>query len=227
VAGMTRSPYPGSDVLAEAGHWDERTREVVRRRIEHVPPYRFFDRDDAALLEAICDRIIPQHDRRLPDRVPIAPFIDETLHRGETDGFRHPDMPWDQEAWRLGLRAVDEEARLRHGRSFGDLPGADQDALLTRVQHGQVDADAWSAIKPGGFFKKLVEQAVTVYYAHPTAWDEIGWGGPASPRGYARTGYGRRDPWEARERGDASSVAILRGRAQRQAAPGGTGGATH
>jgi len=26
------------------------------------------------------------------------------------------------------------------------------------------------------------------YYMQPTAWSEIGWGGPASPRGYVRHG---------------------------------------
>ena len=33
----------------------------------------------------------------------------------------------------------------------------------------------------------------------PTAWNEIGFGGPASPRGYVRMGLDRRDPWEAVE----------------------------
>ena len=33
----------------------------------------------------------------------------------------------------------------------------------------------------------------------PTAWNEIGFGGPASPRGYVRMDFDRRDPWEAAE----------------------------
>jgi hypothetical protein len=40
---------------------------------------------------------------------------------------------------------------------------------------------------------------VLAYYAHPTAWSEIGWGGPASPRGYVRLDFNERDPWEAAE----------------------------
>ncbi|MGH6677602.1 MAG: gluconate 2-dehydrogenase subunit 3 family protein, partial [Bradyrhizobium sp.] len=36
-------------------------------------------------------------------------------------------------------------------------------------------------------------------YAHPAAWSEIGFGGPASPRGYVRLGANRRDEWEAAE----------------------------
>ncbi len=37
------------------------------------------------------------------------------------------------------------------------------------------------------------------YYAHPAAWNEIGFGGPASPRGYVRMDFDQRDPWEAAE----------------------------
>jgi hypothetical protein len=38
---------------------------------------------------------------------------------------------------------------------------------------------------------------VAVFYAHPWAWNEIGFGGPAYPRGYIRLGIGHREPWEA------------------------------
>ena len=33
----------------------------------------------------------------------------------------------------------------------------------------------------------------------PDVWNEIGFGGPASPRGYVRMGFDKRDPWEAAE----------------------------
>ena len=49
------------------------------------------------------------------------------------------------------------------------------------------------------FAKRLLPDIVTLYYAHPTAWNEIGFGGPASPRGYVRMDFDRRDPWEAAE----------------------------
>jgi hypothetical protein len=35
------------------------------------------------------------------------------------------------------------------------------------------------------------------FYSHPWAWNEIGFGGPAYPRGYARLGPGQREHWEA------------------------------
>ena len=44
------------------------------------------------------------------------------------------------------------------------------------------------------FAKRLLPDVVFAYYAHPTAWNEIGFGGPASPRGYVRMGFDRRRP---------------------------------
>ena len=53
---------------------------------------------------------------------------------------------------------------------------------------------------PKRFFRSvLLKQAVKIYYAHPFAWNEMGFGGPAAPRGYLRLGPDMRDPWEARE----------------------------
>jgi hypothetical protein len=38
---------------------------------------------------------------------------------------------------------------------------------------------------------------LSAFYSHPWAWNEIGFGGPAYPRGYARLGAGQREHWEA------------------------------
>ena len=46
-----------------------------------------------------------------------------------------------------------------------------------------------------------VRQICGIYYAHPYAWDEIGFGGPAYPRGYFALNNGAPEPWEPREAG--------------------------
>lgn len=38
---------------------------------------------------------------------------------------------------------------------------------------------------------------VSIYYVHPAGQSEIGYGGPASPRGYVRLEGNRFDGWEA------------------------------
>jgi hypothetical protein len=37
------------------------------------------------------------------------------------------------------------------------------------------------------------------FYAHPSAWTEIGFPGPAYPRGYKNTGVDSREPFEVRD----------------------------
>ena len=38
--------------------------------------------------------------------------------------------------------------------------------------------------------------ACTAFYSHPWAWNEIGFPGPAYPRGYLNLGVGGREHWE-------------------------------
>jgi hypothetical protein len=195
-----KTPYPKYNVLDkwDSPSWNDQTRNAVRQRLEDLPPRRFLSEEQWSLLEAIVDRLVPQPDRQEP--VPIVPWIDDMLHKNETPGYRYADMPPMREAWRKGLEAIAAEARNRHGNSFEELSPEDQDELLGDVQHNNVDKQIWGDLPAGGFFlHHLLKQTVGVYYSHPAAWSEIGYGGPASPRGYARLGPDERDPWEARE----------------------------
>jgi Gluconate 2-dehydrogenase subunit 3 len=72
---------------------------------------------------------------------------------------------------------------------------------LRAIQHNDARSPSWQGLPPKQFFSSLLlRAAISIYYAHPAAWNEIGFGGPASPRGYVRLGFDRRDPWEAEER---------------------------
>jgi Gluconate 2-dehydrogenase subunit 3 len=132
--------------------------------------------------------------------VPVAAMVDAKMAKNDLDGYRDARLPTMREAWRLGLLALDAEARLTHGHLFHELGGNWQDAVLTAVQNGQVKAEEWAGVPAKLFFqKRVLPDVIGAYYAHPTAWDEIGFGGPASPRGYVRMDFDRRDPWEAAE----------------------------
>jgi len=195
-----KTPYPDYDVMKkwDSPSWNEQTREAVRQRLDEVPPRRFLSEEQWSLLEAIVARLVPQPARE--DPVPIVPWIDDMLHKNETPGYRYADMPPMREAWCRGLDAIAGEARQRHGQGFEQLSPEQQDELLGHVQHNRVDKQIWGDLPAGGFFlHHLLNQTVGIYYSHPDAWSEIGYGGPASPRGYARLGPDERDPWEARE----------------------------
>lgn len=192
--------YPGYDVLAkwDSASFNDRTRQVLAHRLHGVPQRRFLDAAEWELLEAVTQRLLPQPDRG--DPIPITPWIDAMLHEGRGEGYRLPDMPPLRIAWRQGLAALDDEALLRHGRGFAALASDEQDALLQELADDKAQSPRWRPMSARHFFvHQLLKIAAGIYYAHPSAWNEIGYGGPASPRGYVRMGFNERDPWEARE----------------------------
>lgn len=195
-----RTPYLSYDVLDKwnSPSWNEQTRDVVRKRMKELPERRFLTIAQWSLLEAIVDRLIPQPDRSTP--VPIVPWIDDMLHHNRGPGYRFADMPSLRDSWRQGLDAIAAEARSRHGREFEQLSPEEQELILCDVQQDRVDRRYWGELPAAGFFTHhLLKEVVSIYYSHPSAWSEIGYGGPASPRGYARLGFDERDPWEAEE----------------------------
>ena len=197
-----RDLYPGYDVLRKRNtpSWNEQTRDVIDRRLAiNSDAHRFFTDEEWRTLRAICDRIVPQPVQRAQP-VPLAAMVDLKMREDSREGYRDATMPPMQQAWRRGLAAVDAEARHAHGTPFHALAPAAQDDLMRLMQHGELKAEAWAGMPSASFFKqRVLPDIVKSYYAHPTAWNEIGWGGPASPRGYVRMDFNRRDPWEAAE----------------------------
>lgn len=198
-----RTKYPGYNVLDKwsSADWDEQTRRAVRRRLEETPPVRFFNDVEARTLSAVVERIIPQPDRDDAEKIPIVPWIDEKLYEDKRDGYRYEALPPQREAWRLGLKGIDEAARaLFNGKFFTELDPLSQDVVLTHVAQGRAPGAAWEQMPAAQFFKNvLCITVVKIYYAHPAAWNEIGYSGPSSPRGHVRKWEGGVDPWEAEE----------------------------
>jgi hypothetical protein len=203
--------YPGYDVLAKrtTPSWNAQTRRVVDQRLAVSREPRFFSADEFRTLDAIAARITPQSRHRPP--IPLAALIDDKLIRQRHDGYRAAGMPRESEAWQRGLRAIDAEARTLHGAAFHALDATRQDAVLRLVEAGDAHHQAWDGMPAATFFKqRLLPDIVHAYWSYPTAWSEIGWGGPASPRGYVRMGYDRRDPWEAVEAHDGNDAIARR-----------------
>lgn len=198
-----RTRYPGYNVLDKwsSPDWDDQTREVVRQRLEEVPEIRFFTSAEARSLAAVAERIVPQPDRSGVEKIAIVPWIDEKLYEDRRDGYRYEGLPPQREAWRLGLAGIDEAARaLFDGKAFIELDPLSQDVVLKHVERGRAPGATWKKLPAARFFRSvLCATVVKIYYAHPLAWNEIGYSGPSSPRGHVRKWEGGVDPWEAQE----------------------------
>jgi hypothetical protein len=194
--------YPGFRTMSQMAFWDEATRRVIVARVEDIPPIRFFSPEEARLMTAICDRILPQDDRDEIHKIPVLNAIDSRLYENRLDGYRYEDMPPDQEAYRLGLQGIAKVAQHMFGKPFLDLSAREQESVLETLHDDNPPAahDIWKRMDVKRFWLLMVQDVVGVYYAHPYAWDEIGFGGPAYPRGYMRLEGGEPEPWEANER---------------------------
>ncbi len=193
--------YPGYSTLSQRNFWDAATRNLVEDRVYNVPQIRFFTSDELPLITAVCNRILPQEDRWPEFRIPIVNYIDERLFENRISGYRYEDMPVDREAHRLGLNAIDQTAQALHGMPFVDLDPLNQDLILKSIHDGEKLAahDIWDRMSIDRYWQLLVGDCAAAYYAHPWAWDEIGYGGPAYPRAYTRLEGGMPESWEVDE----------------------------
>jgi Gluconate 2-dehydrogenase subunit 3 len=185
--------YPDYNVLDEADHWDQVTRRLVLERLEKVPPIRFFTHDEARTLGVFCDLVMAQ-DRE--PKIPVLNIVDAKLFAGELDGFRYADMPDDRETWRRLALGLDAAARQHGAGDFTDAAEDVQTRVVDALAKGKLHGEVWDELPPDKTWKVVSRAILSAFYSHPWAWNEIGFGGPAYPRGYARLGVGQRESWE-------------------------------
>jgi hypothetical protein len=185
--------YPDYNVLDEAGHWDEVTRRMVLDRVDRVPPLRFFTADEAATLTVFCDIVMAQ-DRE--PRIPVLAMVDAKLFAGQLDGFVFAGMPDDRETWRRVAVGLDAAARQHGAADFAGAGSEAQHRVVGAFADGTLHGDVWDELPAKTAFSVVMRAVLSAFYSHPWAWNEIGFGGPAYPRGYARLGAGQREAWE-------------------------------
>lgn len=183
--------FPGFDALHEAEAWDPVTAGVVLSRIGPRPPLRYFSTEQEAIARPLLDLIVDQHQE---PRIPVFEMIDERLAELTTDGWHYEDLPPDDKAWSASLHAIDDDAKERHGRGFAVCSRDEAAGLLQAVL--DLGDEKWHGMAADRVWSLWSRYACTAFYSHPWAWNELGWPGPAYPRGYKELGVERREPFE-------------------------------
>jgi hypothetical protein len=193
--------YPGFTTLSQSPFWDAATRDVVEQRVQAPPQRKFFTEPQWQFWTTVFDHLIPQTDRTPDRQIPLVPVLDHRLHINQTVGYRYESMPQDRVVYTLGIEAIDREAEHRFSGKFLLLGHLHQDMVLQAIQKGKPEAarDIWKKMSVSHFWEMIMTDAIEAYYAHPWAWDEIGFGGPAYPRAYTRLERGEPEPWEVEE----------------------------
>ena len=157
-------------------------------------PYLFFSAAEAAFMEAAVDRLIPP-DELGPgaNEAGVVSYIDRQLAGAWGAGERlYRSGPWQQgtpsqgyqlpftpaELFRNALRAIAQQGQK--GTPFDKLPGAEQDAWLTRLQNGTDDLEG---VPAKTFFESLLALTVEGYFSDPA------YGGNRGGRAWAMIGF--------------------------------------
>jgi hypothetical protein len=184
--------FPGFDVVSQRHQWDPVTAGVVLSRLAPPAALRFFTPHEQATGAALVRQLL---DLEEDNPVPVIAMIDARLTEQQTDGWRYADLPADADAWRLSLAHLDEDAWVRCGRSFAGSDVHDQSQVVDGVQTHD-DAVDWHGMPARRVWSLWTRYACTAFYSHPFAFAEMGFPGPAYPRGYKNIGIDRREPFE-------------------------------
>jgi hypothetical protein len=190
VTPQGRGRYPGFDVLDSVDAWDDVTAGVVLGRVALPGELAFFTPDEVAVAAPLLDLLLAQD---ADPRVPVLALIDARLAAGETDGWHYDEMPKDAQAWRDTLRLLEQDG-------FAGLRSDEQAALIQTVQDLATHGQTWHDLSATHVWSLWTRYACTAFYSHPWAWNEIGFPGPAYPRGYLNAGVDSREHWEVADR---------------------------
>lgn len=193
-AGAVGPRFPGFNVLDQSAHWDDATRAAITGRMHAVPPVRFFTIEEEAAAKSLFDQLLDQQPSSGEEIVDVVRMVDSRLAEDETDGWHYDTMPPDGDAWRRSLAALDEDAYAAHGTAFAYCDWEEQHALLLAIQTSE--EKTWHGLPRAQVWSLWTRYAATAFYSHPWAWNEIGFSGPAYPRGYKAAGVGKREPYE-------------------------------
>ncbi len=192
-----RTRYPSYNMLNEKEHWDEHTREIVLKRLGPFDKNKFLTDHEAEMILAIARHIV--YDERKEILNYVVHHLDSALASPIGEDQRKTGTPPRDILIRRGLKAIDKLSEKKLGASFLEIDITEQLTLLEELDKGKaMPLSEWQKIPQKELFKKLATEIVSAYYSHPVVWSEIGYGGPAYPRGYVRVERYLTDPWEAK-----------------------------
>jgi Gluconate 2-dehydrogenase subunit 3 len=195
--------FPGYDVMRERETWDPVTEAAIMARVT-PPAVRFFEPDEAKSARALVNLLAGADE---DGAVPVLELIADRLEHRRSDGFRFSDMPPDHEAWQASIQALDADAREVASCSFAELDRGQQVKLIEAVRTHE---GRWHGLPARRLFSLWMRYVCSAYYSHPAAWNEIGFGGPAYPRGYKNLGLDRLEPWEVPDHQPADPMPWIR-----------------
>lgn len=127
--------------------------------LKDYSPFLFLTAEEASLLSAICDRIIPE-DKNGPGakQAGVIYYIDKQLYEVFED---------DQQTYRNGLKAIDASCHLLHSSYFEDLDVNSRNLFLEKMEQNDLPGDYWKDQQASGLFSLIIKHSMQGFYGPP------------------------------------------------------------
>ena len=190
---------PDFDVLRSKEEWDKETRDVVMSRTSTPPPALTLRQHEVDTLTAIASVLLGDN------RTSILQFVmdhfDKKMRSNIGESQRKRGIPPFPLLIHKGIDTFNELSVSVHGQEFSALDTQTRWNFISSLISNPVPFEiAELHIQSKDFLSSIHTEAVNAYFSHPIVWSEIGYAGPAYPRGYVRIERGLLDPWEAKSR---------------------------
>lgn len=189
--------YPSFNVMDEREEWDAHTQAIVENRLMESHPSTELSLVELQVLQQVCSALID--DRRENVLSYILVHVAQSLKGTTGEGERKAGLPAQKKLIINGIKYMSGSMPTK--KQLFALEHEDQDLteLLQQVSQGKAVISNWTSELQREWFIKLLSLTVEAYCSHPQVWSDMGYAGPAYPRGYVRGDIGRLDPWEAKE----------------------------
>ncbi|RYE36823.1 MAG: gluconate 2-dehydrogenase subunit 3 family protein [Sphingobacteriaceae bacterium] len=158
-----------------------KTKEVLKQRIDQTYAPVFFSAEEFKLLTSVCNHLVAQNDNHLVD---VAGNIDNRLHQKTGPGWRYDILPPEGISYKTGLKGIQESAILSSGKDFTALSEKEKNNLLKEVQQGNGKGETWKSFSGKRFFELILTETAEHFYSHPNAQAEINYTGFADAKGW-------------------------------------------
>ncbi|MGM0376272.1 MAG: gluconate 2-dehydrogenase subunit 3 family protein [Bacteroidota bacterium] len=131
---------------------------LLSRCSRPVSDWRFINGDEASLLDALADQIVPPGEWCGGADAGVTGFIDQQL----TEAYRHY-----REDYRKGLKAIQQNSRLIYGERFEKLSFPKQTEFLKAMESGGQPGGKWEDGFDRHFFSLLRDHCLQGFYGSP------------------------------------------------------------
>jgi gluconate 2-dehydrogenase gamma chain len=120
--------------------------------------WRFFTDDEAKLIDAVAEQIIPSDDWPGGKESGVTNFIDKQLS-GPHKRFRS--------MYRKGIAAIQETSGKLYQKKFEELTRDEQTSFLETMEAGKMEGPGWSDGADMKFFELVRDHSMQAFYGSP------------------------------------------------------------